>query len=204
MSDDKPGCQCSECKAGLHTTADQRDEGERLRDRVCALESAAKSAENGFLQFDLANLSTVNDRLRAALATEQAATAEARELLEESRIAIRAALDSSSNSDYACRCGACNRGREAVRRICAYQERAALPQPTGAGEPSEGAKPWPDPTPEMLSSVLFEAIWQTIKTWDINVPGVYAGYMGATGNHARAILDGLHLPPAPPSTDGGR
>lgn len=50
---------------------------------------------------------------------------------------------------------------------------------------------WPDPTPEMLESPLFNAIWDCIKTWDINVPGVYMGYMGATGNHVRAILDAI-------------
>lgn len=50
---------------------------------------------------------------------------------------------------------------------------------------------WPDPTPEMLSSPRFEAIWQAIKSWDINVPEAYGGYCGATGNHVRAILDAL-------------
>jgi hypothetical protein len=50
---------------------------------------------------------------------------------------------------------------------------------------------WPDPTPEMLASPEFEAVWQCIKRWDINVPDVYSGYMGATGNHVRAILDAL-------------
>ena len=51
--------------------------------------------------------------------------------------------------------------------------------------------PWPDPTPEMLESPEFEAIWQCIKRWDINVPDAYNGYCGATGNHVRAILDAL-------------
>jgi hypothetical protein len=52
--------------------------------------------------------------------------------------------------------------------------------------------PWPDPTPEMLENdPQFEAIWQCIKTWDVNVPSVYHGYMGANGNHVRAILDAL-------------
>lgn len=50
---------------------------------------------------------------------------------------------------------------------------------------------WPDPTPEMLNSPKFEAIWQCIKRWDINVPNAYTGYCGATGNHVRAILDAL-------------
>lgn len=58
------------------------------------------------------------------------------------------------------------------------------------GEPSNPI-PWPDPTPEMLASSEFEAVWQCIKKWDINVPDRYAGYMSATGNHVRAILDAL-------------
>jgi hypothetical protein len=52
-------------------------------------------------------------------------------------------------------------------------------------------KPWPDPTPEMLADPAFNAIWSVIKTWDVNVPEVYVGYCGATGNHVRAILDAL-------------
>lgn len=51
--------------------------------------------------------------------------------------------------------------------------------------------PWPAPTPEMLKSPEFEAVWMCIKKWDINVPDAYAGYCGATGNHVRAILDAL-------------
>lgn len=47
-----------------------------------------------------------------------------------------------------------------------------------------------DPTPKELASPLFEAIWQTIKTWDINAPW-YSGYCGATGNHAAVILRAL-------------
>ena len=53
---------------------------------------------------------------------------------------------------------------------------------------------WPDPTPEMLDDPTFNAIWNVIKTWDINVPAVYEGYCGATGNHVRAILDALPKP----------
>jgi hypothetical protein len=51
--------------------------------------------------------------------------------------------------------------------------------------------PWPDPTPEMLAVPRFAAIWQAIKAWDVAVPGAYRGYMGTTGNHARAIFDAL-------------
>jgi hypothetical protein len=52
-------------------------------------------------------------------------------------------------------------------------------------------KVWPDPTPAMLDSPQFEAVWQCIKRWDIAVPDAYAGHCGATGNHVRAILDAL-------------
>lgn len=59
---------------------------------------------------------------------------------------------------------------------------------------------WPGPTPEMLADPLFEAIWQAIKTWDINVPGAYSGYMGATGNHARALFEAI-IGSAPPNPE---
>jgi len=59
--------------------------------------------------------------------------------------------------------------------------------------PFKECKEWLDPTPEMLESEEFNAIWQVIKTWDINVPEVYEDYCGANGNHVRAILDGLNL-----------
>lgn len=55
--------------------------------------------------------------------------------------------------------------------------------------------PWPGPTPEMLESPEFEAVWQCLRRWDINVPDAYAGYCGATGNHVRAILDALSALP---------
>ncbi len=47
---------------------------------------------------------------------------------------------------------------------------------------------WPDPPLEILHSPEFEKVWACIKTWDINVPSAYVGYMGATGNHVWAIL----------------
>ncbi len=56
----------------------------------------------------------------------------------------------------------------------------------------ESIQPWPDPTPEMLASPEFNAVWECIKSWDINVPAAYGGYCGATGNHVRAILDALN------------
>ncbi len=50
---------------------------------------------------------------------------------------------------------------------------------------------WRNPSQDMLDSPEFEAVWKCIRTWDVNVPEVYIGYMGATGNHVRAILDAL-------------
>jgi hypothetical protein len=63
---------------------------------------------------------------------------------------------------------------------------------------------WPDPTTEMLADPRFEAVWQVIKTWDINVPSAYGGYCGATGNHVRAILDAIAkiIDPAPVPEQG--
>lgn len=48
-----------------------------------------------------------------------------------------------------------------------------------------------DPSSEDLKRPEFEAVWQAIKRWDINVPDQYQGYCGATGNHVMAILDAL-------------
>lgn len=77
---------------------------------------------------------------------------------------------------------------EAVRMMGAtFTAKAA--QPIARAEPAVSGE-WPDPTPEMLDrDPLFDGIWAAIKSWDINVPDVYAGYCGATGNHARAIYD---------------
>lgn len=50
---------------------------------------------------------------------------------------------------------------------------------------------WLDPTEEMLGDSEFEAIWQAIKSWDVNVPDIYEGYCGANGYHVRVILDAL-------------
>jgi len=60
-----------------------------------------------------------------------------------------------------------------------------------SSEESINPIPWPDPSPKELETPEFEAIWQVIKTWDINVPEVYGGYCGATGNHVKAIMDAL-------------
>lgn len=50
-----------------------------------------------------------------------------------------------------------------------------------------------DPDSSDLDSPLFKAIWDIIKTWDINVPSQYEGYSGSTGNHVMMILDNLEI-----------
>ena len=47
----------------------------------------------------------------------------------------------------------------------------------------------PEPTPEMLASPEFEAVWQVIKNWEVDHGGGMRS--GATGNDVRAILDAL-------------
>lgn len=63
----------------------------------------------------------------------------------------------------------------------------------GAGE----AEPdMPSPTNADLADPLFEAIWQTIKSWDVQVPAYYKGYCGASGSHVMLILNAIRRPPA--------
>jgi len=54
-------------------------------------------------------------------------------------------------------------------------------------------KEMPSPTPEEMASPQFEAIWNIIKTWDINVPDYYSGYSGGNGSHVKLILDELKV-----------
>jgi len=54
-----------------------------------------------------------------------------------------------------------------------------------------GVLDMPDPTEEQLASPGFEAIWNAIKSWDINVPEYYDGYCGANGSHVVMILNAL-------------
>lgn len=49
----------------------------------------------------------------------------------------------------------------------------------------------PNPSRDDLSNPIFEAIWQVIKTWDINSPEYYSGYCGANGSHAKILLDSV-------------
>lgn len=75
-----------------------------------------------------------------------------------------------------------------------WNARAALSASQPAPSP-KGPTSWPNPTPEMLNDPTFNAIWNVIKSWDINVPAEYSGYCGATGNHVLAIWGAIMLPP---------
>jgi len=52
-------------------------------------------------------------------------------------------------------------------------------------------KPMPSPTAIDLVSPEFNAIWEVIKSWDVNVPKYYDGYCGANGSHVMLILNAL-------------
>ena len=54
-----------------------------------------------------------------------------------------------------------------------------------------GEKPMPNPTEEQQDDPMFEMIWQTIKSWDVNVPEYYQGYCRANGSHVVLILNAL-------------
>lgn len=52
-------------------------------------------------------------------------------------------------------------------------------------------KDMPNPTKDEMESDEFNAIWDVIKTWDINVPEYYQGYCGGNGSHVKILLDAL-------------
>lgn len=43
----------------------------------------------------------------------------------------------------------------------------------------------------MLKDPIWNAIWDTIKTWDVNCPGYYIGYCGANGSHVTIIYEAI-------------
>ena len=62
---------------------------------------------------------------------------------------------------------------------------STLPAPPLAGQ-------LPNPTPQMLEGdPVFEAIWQVIKKWDINVPEYYHGYCSGNGSHVALIYNAI-------------
>jgi hypothetical protein len=74
------------------------------------------------------------------------------------------------------------------------------PLPSGDEENLPGPNPlhphykeMPNPTPEQVElDPVFNAIWQVIKSWDVNVPEYYSGYCGANGSHVMLILNALN------------
>lgn len=51
----------------------------------------------------------------------------------------------------------------------------------------------PVPTSDDLTNIIYHAIYQTINSWDINVPEFYQGYMGANQSHAKLIYDAISI-----------
>lgn len=49
----------------------------------------------------------------------------------------------------------------------------------------------PNPSPADLEHNLFDALYQAIKTWDVEVPEFHDGYCAANGSHVKLILNGL-------------
>ena len=47
----------------------------------------------------------------------------------------------------------------------------------------------PSPTEEEQNSEIFNAIYDVIGKWDINVPEYYDGFCGGNGSHVKLILD---------------
>lgn len=79
--------------------------------------------------------------------------------------------------------------REGVRQMSeqsVFESRIAAEK-----QPRISTGNYADPTPEMLVDPVWNAIWEEIKHWDINVPSEYGGYCGATGNHTTAIYQAI-------------
>lgn len=89
------------------------------------------------------------------------------------------------------RCGGPGICSECAKDLARKVHEEANPATPGTCAQGTVRESWPDPTPEMLDHPLFNAIWDVIKTWDVNVPRAYIGYCGANGNHVRAIYDAI-------------
>jgi len=64
-------------------------------------------------------------------------------------------------------------------------------------EASTPRQPMPDPTEAMLKDPVWNAIYDTIKTWDVNVPEFYNGYCHSTGSHATLIYEAIQKAQSP-------
>lgn len=49
----------------------------------------------------------------------------------------------------------------------------------------------PNPTSEQMETPEFKAVWNCVKSWDVNVPEFYNAYCGANGSHVMLILNAL-------------
>jgi len=56
-------------------------------------------------------------------------------------------------------------------------------------------KSMPSPPADVHDHPLFNAIYDTIESWDVNVPEYYNGYCGANGSHAYLIYDAIKNSP---------
>ena len=78
-----------------------------------------------------------------------------------------------------------------IERIAKAVERRILPCPIDLAK-AHRYKEMPNPTPEEVESdPLFQAIWEVVKSWDVNVPEYYSGYCGANGSHVALILNAI-------------
>jgi hypothetical protein len=80
-------------------------------------------------------------------------------------------------------------GDEIMKAINAELEQDDIGPPVK--NPLPAKPPMPNPTEDDLNNPTFEAIWQVIKSWDVNVPEHYFGYCGANGSHVKLILNAL-------------
>lgn len=49
----------------------------------------------------------------------------------------------------------------------------------------------PNPTESDLEDPFFNAVFNLLKTWDINIPQYYAGYCSGNGSHVKLIINAL-------------
>src|SRR6266851_1141715 len=89
------------------------------------------------------------------------------------------------DSDHAKRIG--DEIMQAIKDTMPMEDEERMPGPDAL----PALPPMPNPTFEQLHDPTFEAIWDVIKTWDVNVPEYYQGYCGANGSHVVLILNAL-------------
>jgi len=97
-----------------------------------------------------------------------------------------------------CQCDAC-RAEELHKAMRDEVSGVARSRPSQALGRQDFIKDMPNPTAQDQGDVMFLAIWEVIKHWDVNVPAYYHGYCGANGSHVMLILERIReLQKAPP------